>query len=309
MADFDPPFAWDGERRVPTADEIETGFGCGPFSLPLWNWMFYSIWSEIGEVLTFNGITPDNGDMTQLRQAIQAQIEAATGGGDPESYLTLLQASVRLPIFPEVQTVTGHFGVVSPGTGQVRVPAGVTFQHRGISPYTTVQTDLATDASKTYHLRWNKTDGFTLKDLATGGYNPGTLAETDSSFDSTYDDMLVARVITNSSNVPTITNLVNKDRYRSSTYSTGSAVAGGDSGDRITYSDTLTYNLARTPMNACHGWAGHSAGQTLVLNGFANTIQSETTTRYQSAVVVSSDYSAATAGSTPSGGVRHNIIL
>lgn len=37
MADFDPPFAWDGERRVPTADEIQSGIGCGPFSLPLWN--------------------------------------------------------------------------------------------------------------------------------------------------------------------------------------------------------------------------------------------------------------------------------
>lgn len=210
MADFNPPWAHDGERRVPTADEIETGFGCGPFSLPLWNWMFYAIWSEIGHVITYNGLTPDNGDMEQLRKAIQAQIEASTGGGDPASYLTLLQASSRLPIFPEVQNANGHFGVITPTTGQVRVPAGVNFLHRGISPYTTVQTDLATDASKTYHLRWNKAGGFTLKDLASGTYNPSTLPETDASFDSTYDDMLAARVVTNSSNVPTITNLANK---------------------------------------------------------------------------------------------------
>lgn len=248
MADFDPPFAWDGERRVPTADEIETGFGCGPFALPLWNWMFYAIWSEIGEVLTFNGITPDNGDMTQLRQAIQAQIDAATGGGDPESYLTLLQASARLPIFPEVLNTPAHFGVVSPGTGQVRVPAGVNFQHRGISPYTTVQTDLATDASKTYHLRWNKTDGFTLKDLATGGYNPGTLAETDASFDSTFDDMLVARIITNSSNVPSITNLANKTTLKQSYERTASIYGPRTSpGFEAATLESFTINMARTP--------------------------------------------------------------
>jgi hypothetical protein len=176
----------------------------------MWNWLFWSLWSEIGHVISYNGLTPDNGDMEQLRKAIQAQIDASTGGGDPSSYLTLLQASARLPIFPEVQNANAHFGVTSPATGQVRVPGGVNFLHRGISPYNTTQTDIATDASKIYHLRWNKTDGFTLKDLASGGYNPGTVSENDPRFDSTYDDILVARVITNSSNVPTVTNLVNK---------------------------------------------------------------------------------------------------
>jgi len=246
MADFDPPFAWDGERRVPTADEIQSGIGCGPFSLPMWNWLFWSLWSELGEVITHAGLTPDNGDMTQVRQAIQAMIDASTGGGDTESYLTLLQASARLPIFPEVQNDNGHFGVTTPGTGQVRVPAGVNFLHRGISPYTTTQTDLATDASKTYHLRWNKVDGFALKDLASGVYNPSTLSEDNASFDSTFDDMLVARVITNSSNVPTITNLVNRDRLMlNAPMTAGAVVSPGLNEARCT--QALNYGWARTP--------------------------------------------------------------
>ncbi|MCD1264555.1 hypothetical protein B5M44_24105 [Shinella sumterensis] len=246
MADFDPPFAWDGERRVPTADEIQSGIGCGPFSLPLWNWLLWSLQSEIGHVITFNGLTPDNGDMEQLRKAIQAQIDASTGGGDPSTYLTLLQASSRLPIFPEVQNANGHFGVITPATGQVRVPAGVNFLHRGISPYATVQTDLATDASKTYHLRWNKTDGFSLKDLSSGAYNPSTLAEANAAFDSSFDDMLVARVVTNSSNVPTITNLVNKDRMAMQALITGTNGRDvGQNGARFDFDQAI--NWARTP--------------------------------------------------------------
>ncbi|MBY5682632.1 hypothetical protein HFO32_10735 [Rhizobium leguminosarum] len=246
MADFDPPWATDGERRAPISDEVQGGFGCGDADLALFNWMFWAIWSEIGEVLTFNGITPSNSDMTQLRQAIQAQIDAATGGGDPSSYLTLLQASSRLPIFPEAQTTEGHLSVVTPATGQVRVPAGKAFLHRGISPYTTAQTDLATDASKTYHLRWNKTDGFTLKDLASGTYNPGALAETESAFDSTFDDVLFARVITNSSNVPTITNLVNKSRLDVTEVVAGTNVQlSGANGSLFAVQKTL--NWARKP--------------------------------------------------------------
>ncbi|CAN7387744.1 hypothetical protein [Neorhizobium sp. LjRoot104] len=309
MADFSPAWAHDGERRVPTADEIETGFGCGPFSLPLWNWMFYAIWSEVGEVITHAGLTPDNGDMTQLRQAIQEMIDAATGGGDTSSYLTLLQASSRLPIFPEVQTVTGHFTVVSPGTGQVRVPAGVTFQHRGISPYTTVQTDFATDASKTYHLRWNKTDGLTLKDLASGTYNPGTLPETDASFDSTYDNMLVARVITNSSNVPTITNLANKiDLFTMQEDSgAGTIVTGpGTSGnDCVQYEKSFTLNWARTPVILPSGYAGQSGvgGSVPVISGWANRIMTQSASRYTIAATVQSDYAAAVTHN-PIGGVK-----
>ncbi len=307
MADLVPPWAHDGERREPTADEIETGFGCGPFSLPLWNWMFFSLWSEIGHVLTYNGITPSNGDMEQLRKAIQAQIDASTGGGDPSSYLTLLQASSRLPIFPEVQNAAGHFGVVSPGAGQVRVPAGVSFLHRGISPYNTSQTDLATDASKAYHLRWNKTDGFTLKDLASGGYNPGTVSESDAKFDTTFDDMLVARVITNSSNVPTITNLVNRDRLFLSTRITGTAT-GNPSGN-YNFSTTQSFNWARTPKtkSISGSIAAAAVSPQGSMDGACGYVTIPTLDRYSAAADVLADWSAGTTIVSPSAYLDFNL--
>ena len=309
MADFDPPFAWDGERRVPTADEIQSGIGCGPFSLPMWNWLFWSLWSELGEVITHAGLTPDNGDMTQVRQAIQAMIDASTGGGDTESYLTLLQASVRLPIFPEVQNDNGHFGVITPAAGQVRVPAGVSFLHRGISPYATVQTDLATDASKTYHLRWNKTDGFTLKDLASSGYNPGTLAESDASFDSTYDDMLVARVVTNSSNVPTITNLVNRSRLRHLSTSTGTAskVTSSEANDTIRYDAVFTLNWGRTPHPVMTGYTQLSAG-VVQIEGFANKMTVTSMNRYSVSGRVETDHRNTLPATAVSGGITLSAI-
>jgi hypothetical protein len=47
--------------------------------------------------------------------------------------------------------------------------------------------------------------------LADVTYNPTVAAEGNIGFDSKYDDMLVARIITNSSNVATITPLANKN--------------------------------------------------------------------------------------------------
>lgn len=216
MADFDPPFGESSERRLPTTSERNNGFPCGPADQQLFNGMFNRIEAEIGEVISFAGLAPTDERFTQLREAIEALIAAATGAGDTSQFLLVSQAQARLPIFPDVSTVDGRIVVTAPSTGTVRVPAGVTFLHRGVFPVTTAQTDFATSVSKTYHLRWNPTDGFTLEDLAGGGsYNPGSLAEINEAFDSTYDDMLVARIVTNSSNVATITNLANKALLKS----------------------------------------------------------------------------------------------
>lgn len=246
MADFDPPFAEDGERRLPTSTERETGFPCGPADRALFNGLLHRVESEIGEVIGFAGIAPTDDRHTLLREAIQNLISAATGGGDVSQYLLVAQARTRLPIFPEVQTAQATLGVTSPGVGQVRVPGGVTFLHRGIFPVVTVQTDLATDASKSYHLRWNTVDGFTLKDLASPVYNPGGVAESSAVFDSTYDDMLVARVITNSSNILTITNLANKPTLASASILVGTdGLLVGVNGANFRFQKTL--NWARTP--------------------------------------------------------------
>lgn len=210
---------------------------------------------ELVHLIEFAGLTPDNADLEQVRKAIQALIAAATGGGDLSQFLLISQARARLPIYPEILNATGKINVISPATGSVQVPAGVSFQHRGIFPvstsdYAEVDRTFATSGSKTYHLRWNPTDGFTLKDLADAAYNPGVLPESSATFDSAYDNMLVARVVTNSSNVATITNLVNLndlfvDKMIQGVKDPGSA---GDLGQNaVSFLIADTYNWARTP--------------------------------------------------------------
>jgi hypothetical protein len=200
---------------------------------------------EIMAVIDAAGISASNADLTQLLQAINHLIAAATGGAGDPNYVLMTQARVRLPIFPEVQASDGIIPIISPGSGQVRVPAGYNFVHRGIFLVTTVQTDFVTSGSKTYHLRWTTDAGFVLKDLADATYNPGALPEGNASFDSTYDNMLVARVVTNASNVPTITNLVNKNRISADGSVTIQATPFGGSA-----STPVVLNWARRPMVA-----------------------------------------------------------
>lgn len=140
-------------------------------------------------------ITPDPDNWGQLREAIRRMID---------------EVRVDMPIYPEVLTVDGKFSVASPAPGTIRVDAGTDWVMRGSKRYTTVQTDLPTSASKLYHLRWRADAGWVLRDLAALPYNPTALAETATAFDTTYDDMLVARVSTDAGNVATITLLVNK---------------------------------------------------------------------------------------------------
>lgn len=261
MADFDPPFADQGERRLPTTTEQQQGFPCGPASRELFNGLFWLLQGQIKEIANEAGVIPSQeGDITLLKRAVLALIDAATGGGTADNYILMDQARSRLPIYPDVQHETGHLGVLSPSTGTVRVPGSRTFLHRGIFPVTTVQTDFATDPSKTYHLRWNPTDGFVLRDLASGTYNPGTLAETNATFDSSYDDMLVARVVTNSSNAATITNLINRHSllYMEATQMVPAHQNSGANDARFNFS--WTYNFARTPKVLLSSYGQNSPG-------------------------------------------------
>lgn len=247
MADFRTPFSSGGSFRFPTTDERLNGFPCGPADRELFNGLLLRIESEINSVVGEAGLIPTDTQHDWLMQAIQALINAATGG-NPAGYVLMSQARARLPIYPEVNNVDGKLIVTAPATGTVRVPGGVNFTHRGIFTETTAQTDFITIASKSYHLRWNPTDGFALKDLTNVVYNPGGLSEASTTFDSTYDDMLVARVITNSSNVATITNLANKHDLAINKFVTGtSAQLAGANGSNFLFNDT--YDWARKPRN------------------------------------------------------------
>lgn len=251
------PFAnLNADKRFATTAEYNNGYPCGPADQNLFNGQWYRLESEIGHVIEYAGLIGVDTDLTQLRQAIQQLILSgiaglgSTGGGtvptiDTSQFILIGQARVRLPIFPEIFTADWKMGVTSPSTGTVRVPAGVSFQHRGIFPIVTVQTDFPTVLSKTYHLRWNPTDGFVLKDLADTGYNPTVAAETSDIFDSDYDDMLVARVVTNASNIATITNLVNADRLMTEILSAGAMNSPATNDANRT--QAFSWNWARKP--------------------------------------------------------------
>lgn len=255
MANFTPPFGTSGDTRFPTSDERANGFFCGPADRELFNGLLQRLEAEMGNVMNAAGLTQTDADMTQLLQAINFLIEAATGGGATENYLLMTQARARLPIFPEIQTTDGTMTLTAPATGTVRVPGGVTFLHRGIFPVTTAQTDFTTEANNTYHVRWNAADGLVFKRLADATYNPSSLSEAHSSFDSKYDDMIIARVITNSANVATITNLINKNdiRIAGEEISAFGSLSAGQHQDGVRPSQTSQYtavniNFARTPM-------------------------------------------------------------
>jgi hypothetical protein len=209
---------------------------------------------ELDHLIDFAGLTPGKADLQQVRKAIEALILAATGGGETSQYLLITQARARLPIFPDVQSADGRINVTSPTGGTLLVPPSVSFQHRGIYPVSTsdyIEDDrtFTTLANKTYHLRWNPTDGFVLKDLADSGYNPSVLAESNASFDSTYDDMLVARIVTNASNVATITNLANFNQFYALGGRVSSEIASGSS-----VATTVTLNWARSPKTSMRSY-------------------------------------------------------
>lgn len=258
MANFSPPFSKLTDHRVPTTDERNNGFSCGPADRRLFNGLFFRIESELASVISAAGITPSDDDMSQLLKAIKNLIDAATGGGDPDQFLLLAQATARLPIYPNVDTLDGRFNVSSPSSGTIRLGGNVNFLHRGISPHTSTQQDFATTANKIYHLRWNPTTGFELKDLVDPAYNSGALSETNGKFDSSYDDMLVARVITNASNVATITTLANRDRLGMDVYR-DYALCPHQGGLNIpaVYAwalERMPINFARTPKFFLHGF-------------------------------------------------------
>lgn len=249
---------------------------------------------EIQEVISFFGLTPSGTDLAQLRKAIEAAILAATGGGDTSQYVLITQARARLPIFPEIQSADGKMNVTSPSAGTVQVPSAVSFQHRGIYPVSTsdyIEDDrtFTTLANKTYHLRWNPTDGFSLEDLADSGYNPSVLAESDVAFDSGYDDMLVARVVTDASNVATITNLVNKNKVLLSFVKTGSAGAL-DGVYSSTFSASEAVSLARTPIAMFSGSVATSGVTGPGGLEYANSITSRIVTRYSVGASVTSNW-------------------
>jgi hypothetical protein len=280
MANFTPPFANTGEKRFPTSTEKSLGHACGPADRQLFNLLQHRLEAEIGHVIEYAGLVPTDDRYTQLREAIEQLIAAATGSGDTTDYLLMSQARSRLPIHPEIMNIDNRIICTQPAAGSVRMPGGVDFLHRGIYPVTTVQTDFATDPSTTYHLRWDKTNGFRLRRLTDAAYNPTSLSEANSLFDSTYDDMLIARMTTSSSNIATITNLRNAVRLEKFEVKTGPGIIfnAGVPMDGVVYAAQFSIDWGRTPMVSIHSVCGQTKGN--FMSGYMNRVAITTQNRY-----------------------------
>lgn len=266
---------------------------------------------ELAHLIAFAGLTPDDGNLEQVREAIEALIDAAVGAGASGTYVTMAQLRSRMPIYPDILTADGKMALTSTGPGNVRVSAGTTFRHRGAFPITTVQTDLVPSASKTYHLRCalaTTGDGtFALKDLADGAYNPGALAETHAGFDSTYDDMLVAKVVTNAGNVPTITPLVNRASLAAemSAEGTPTVFTYGTGSDGLKFSNLFSLDWSRTPRKHLSGHVRQSGNA--VFQGVANRIDElSPTSRYGIHAEIHSDFDRVISGVVI--GARINLL-
>lgn len=157
------------------------------------------------------GSAQDDEDLEQLRKSIEKAIADAVG--DDVSLASL-------PVFPEINTADNRLSITDNADGTLTVDAAQTWLWRGHKLFSTDNIDLAdrtvtTVADKTYHLRWHSPGEGTATPAET--YPNGRfeladmngLTETDRQYDSSYDQMLVARIVSDGSNASTVTTLKN----------------------------------------------------------------------------------------------------
>jgi len=118
-----------------------------------------------------------------------------------------------LNVFPTILAANNKAAVTNAGGGQIALTA-FDWSWRQFKKLSVAGQNFATLANKTYHLRvdYNPVTGtqtVSLKSLADVAYNPSVLPEPNDTFSGTYDSLLLARVITDGANTPTIKTLKN----------------------------------------------------------------------------------------------------
>jgi len=100
----------------------------------------------------------------------------------------------------------------------------------------------------------------------------------------------VAKVVTDGSNVPTITPLANKHKLQAIATASGSAaiVTTGSGSDGVQYDATFALDWARAPNVTLVGHAGQTGGN--YLHGVANIIGIQAQSRYSVDGRVTSDF-------------------
>ncbi|ANM05218.1 hypothetical protein AMC78_CH03149 [Rhizobium phaseoli] len=181
-----------------------------------------------------------------LADVLTSRLAAYTGPVDNDtiSYLN---------VFPTILTANNVAAITS-SAGQVVVTPFKwiwrQFKTLDLSALNLAARTFATAASKTYHLRLSYdvltgVQTLSLKDLSNAGYNPSALVEGATNFDTTYDDMILARVVTSAGNVPTVVPLKNTNRMNATAQRT-TPVMSTDAGIGFV-SDAISLNWGRRP--------------------------------------------------------------
>lgn len=258
------------------------------------------ILAQVRRAIVGMGVPIDNADDDMLLKAIQA----ATVTIDA---ITKSQARANMPLHAEVLSADGRIGITG-STGQALIGTTGAFVWRGLfridlASFAVGDRTFALAPNKTYHLRWHApgtgaatpvesfpNGRFVLRDLADGGYNPTAAAETSQIFDSTHDDVLLARIVTDASNVPTITRLANRLQLFHTERKTGlgSAIGNGS----LAFSSSITLGWGRTPrMSSVHGALVGDTGPRGVMDWAANAIMAPpTVTRYGASAQIVTDW-------------------
>lgn len=240
------------------------------------------------------GISEDNADDDMLLKAIQA----ASAG--------LVTEAALLANMP-VHSLVGAAGTIAytSGSGTIIVSTGQTITRRGVKVYNLDNLSLAnrtfvTLANKTYHLRWYApgvgratpasswpAGRLYLEDIADPTYNPSVVAEANAAFDSTFDNVILARVVTDGANALTVTALINKPELGAYLSVSGASGAMSSNLNSI-YTGAVSYNWGRAPLvTALEG--AHVIGGATALE-YGNITALNFATRYGASATLTSNW-------------------
>ena len=203
-------------------------------------------------------IDPEFADDTTTGKIAQIeQIHSLVKFGD-DNLSSILRNNI---VFPEIETADHRLAITDNADGTLTIDVAQTWLWRGMMRFGSDSFNLAdrtvtTVSGKTYHLRWHAPGTGTAVPEATYPFGRFELAdltgaapgEIDPVYDSTYDDMLIARVVTDGGNVATITRYANAKNLISSF----SFTARGPGGFGFWSQASVPYNWARTPHTALY---------------------------------------------------------
>ena len=166
--------------------------------------------------------------------------------------------------YPYIVSKTQRLELIQHGAWKIEIDRGQIFNWRGTwnintGAFSESERSFDLAPSATYHLRWQPSDGFLLFNLNDVTYNPQGLAESSAVFDTTFDDMLIAKIITDEQGITEIITFRNTQRLLVQWLSNQPSKIQASSTGAAFYDSTSVANLSlqwsRTP---CVYWQGVS---------------------------------------------------